>query len=782
MNKNKTIKIFIVAFAILFAAGINSKSQADLSEQPVDLVDPLIDSANSRWFFFSSASRPFGMVNLSPDTEVRGAWGSGYRYDTEKVLCFSHIHAWQLAGIPVMPVVGDMAIKGGLKQYGSFFSHEKEEVSPGYHKIFLEDYGITAELTSTTRVGFHRYTFPESDSARIIFDLGAKLGPTDMAGALIRKTGESEIEGYVINAATRRRPKETTIYFVARLNKPFTEFSGWEGNSQVRKDEISGKDCGAYLGFKTTSGEKILMKVAISYVSIQQARLNLTTELDHEEFDQVVRDSHQDWNDWLSKIEVTGGSHNQRVRFYTDLWHALQGRRIASDVNGKYLDMTGDTPRTGQIPLGPDGKPIYNHHNSDAFWGAQWSISILWSMAYPNVMNDFVNTMVDMYKNGGLIPRGPSGGNYTFVMTGASSTPFIVAAYQKGIRNFDVETAYEGMRKNHFPGGLMSKAGYEHNSEKGGGIEYYIERGYVPERFVPINALHVKGAGQTLEYSYQDWCLAQMAKSLEKNEDYELFMKRSENYKNLFDKKYNLMRPRTLLGNGIWPFRLESSKGFVEANALHDRWFVPHDIPGLIKLMGGREAFTEILKTTFENAEKHDFVSTGPGYNKGLNYSNQPAMHPAHLFNYSGTPWLSQKYVRKVKEQAFGGTTPHEGYRGDEDQGLMGSLSVLMAIGLFDVQGGAAQNPHYEITSPIFDKVVIHLDQNYYTGEKFVIDTKNNSKENVYIQSANFNGEPLTKPWISHSDFAAGGKISLELGPKPNKQWGSAPEDAPGFK
>ena len=700
----------LTGFVLLGSSGIVIAENADAKE-PVDWVDPLIDSANSRWIFFSSACRPFGMVNLSPDTDVKGWWNSSYCYHTESIRGFNHVHAWQLAGLSVMPVVGEVDLTAGSDAFRSKFSHDSEICRPGYHAVTLERYGVRVELTSTDRVGFHRYTFPASPQSKVLFNLGSDSGPSPIPDALARKVSDVELEGYVVNGPTVRRPKPCTVYYVARFDKPFADFGGWAGKELLQAgstDEISGKDSGAVVRFATSEGEMVQMKVGLSYVSIEQARLNLQTELPDWDFDRVKDDSRRVWNQWLGKIEVEGGSDAQRTKFYTDLWHVLLGRRINSDVDGKYCDNTGTEPVIRQIPLDGDGRPKHAHFNSDAFWNTFWNINQVWALAYPDMMRQWVNFLVDMYSDGGLIPRGPAGHNYSFVMISAHSTPFIVSAYMKGIRDFDVETAYQGMRKNAFPGGLMSKAGYEHNTCTGGGIEYYIQRGYIPDDRKDIGGWHPDGAAQTLEYSYDDWCLAQMAKALGKQDDYRLFMARAENYRNMFDASTGFMRPRKSDGSWLEPFDPLGPKGWCEGTAWQYTWFVPHDVQGLIDLMGGRNAFNRKLDYAFEKSAAESFVG------KYVNYGNQPSIEMAHLFNYSGAPWLAQKWVRQVKEKTFGGTTPDSGYRGDEDQGQAGGLGVLMAIGLFEVRGGAAADPIYEITSPIFDRVTIHLDDRHY--------------------------------------------------------------------
>jgi len=785
-----TVRIFGLTLLCSLVLGGTHVLAQTTQKQPVDLVNPIVDAANSRWFFFNSASRPFGMVNLSPDNAVNADWGAGYRYHSDSIKCFSHVHGWQLSGVPVLPTTGEFKGHLGADNYGSRFSHAKEVIKAGYHKVVLDAYNITAELTSTTRVGFHKYTYPASAQSHILFDFSTFLGPSDTQKGYVKKVSNQEIEGYAIMAPTVRRPKILPVYFVAVFDKPFDSFNGWRnGKLEPITDVIEGKRTGAYLSFKTKAGEVRKMKVAISYVSEAQARINLNAELPHWDFEKTVRDSHTDWNNWLSRIEIQGGSDTDRSRFYTDLWHALLGRRIISDVNGKYSDMTGPQRLIKQIPLDANGKPKFNHHNSDSFWGAQWTINTLWHLVYPEVTESFVNSMVMMYQDGGLIPRGPAGGNYTYVMTGASTTPFIVSAYLKGIKGFDIEKAYEGLRKNHFPGGMMSKAGYEHNTLKGGGIEYYMERGYVPHPLSKTRyGFHQDGSTQTLEYAYQDYTLAQMAKKLGKTDDYNLFMKRAENYKNVWNPDLGWMWNRTLDGKWGEPVDiLRYDNGWEEGNAAQYTWFVPHDIRGLINLMGGREAFTTKLNSSFEKARKHDFVS-GKSHDKEtleelrrvfINYGNQPSIQTAHLFNYAGSPWLTQYWTRQVIEKVYSGISPDFGYSGDEDQGLMGSLSVLLKTGLFSTNGGTTSEPFYEISSPIFNRITIKLNPKYYKGKQFVIDAKNNSAQNLYIQSAQLNGKPLDRPWVSHETVVNGGILTLQMGNKPNKAWGSKPEHAP---
>ena len=784
----RTVTILMLAGTFLFKAPVlygQSKAGATVQMDKAGLVEPRVDAANSRFFFFSSACRPFGMVNLSPDMVLSGTWGSGYRYNTDTIRCFSHIHCWELSGIPVLPTTGIFRGQEGPDKYGSSYSHQDEEVHPGYHRVFLKDYGIKAELTSTMRVGFHRYTFPRAQESDVLFDFTTMLGSSETDSAAVFRVNSSELEGLAVMSATTRRPKPVTVYFVAAFDKPFASFGGWRnGRIEAVGDYISGRHTGAYVRFPTGPNEVRMMKVAISYVSIAEARKNLQQELPHWDFYRVVKESRDEWNRWLGRIEVEGGTLMEQRRFYTDLWHALQGRRVVSDVSGSYIDNTGALPRVGQIPLEADGRPLFNHYNSDAFWGAQWSLNTLWGLVYPEVTESFINSLLMMYKDGGLIPRGPSGGNYTYVMTGATTTPFIVSAYMKGIRGYDVNLAYEGMRKDHFPGGMMGKAGYEFNTSVGGGIDEYIKLGYVPW---PLSekkyGLHQDGSAQTLEYAYQDYALAQIAGLLGKQDDYTLFMQRADNYRNIWNKDIGWMWTKTREGKWNEPVDiLQYEHGWVEGNAAQYTWFVPHDVAGLIQLMGGPAAFTQKLNGSFETARKHGFVS-GDFKDSAeqerlrrvyINYANQPCMETPFLFNFSGAPWLTQYWTRQVIDSVYSGISPQKGYGGDEDQGLMGGLAVLLKTGIFSTNGGVSQRPFYEISSPLFSRIVFHLNPRYYPGGQFVIEAEGNGPSKPYIESANLNGQSLDKPWIYHDELVKGGKLVLVMGDKPNKQWGSS--------
>lgn len=701
------------------------------------------------------------MVNLSPDTEINGAWGTGYRYKTDTVKGFSHIHAWQLSGVSVMPVtISKENEKSVFSDFYSKFSHESEEIKPGFHRLELSRYGIKAALTSTLRVGFHHYSFPEGRKGAVLFNLNTALGPNNNQGAELQKINDRELQGKVVLTPTQRRPKPVTVYFAAIFDSDVSE---------IRRDEETGN----FLVFPKLSEQELYMKIGISYTSMENARLNIERELKHWDFDRVVTVSKSEWNNLLGRIKVEGGSETDQRRFYTDLWHALQGRRIINDVNGAYPDNTGADFRVGQLPLDSQGNLKFNHFNSDSFWGAQWTINTLWGLVYPEIKQQFVYSLLQYYKDGGLVPRGPSGGNYTYVMTGATSTPFIVSAIQEGLVTSDLDFIYEALKNNHMPGGMMEKAGYEHKTSSGGGLKHYLANGFVPYP-IPEGQFggHQDGASLTLEYAYQDWTLAQLAKKIGRKEDYAYFLRRSENYKNIYDVESGWMRPRDI--NGRWledfdPYNYRN--GFVEANGAQATWFVPHNLEGLAELMGGTAIAADKLQSQFYEAERHGFTAgtshdleEHPEFRRiPINYGNQPSIQTAFVFHKLGRPDLGQYWSRKVVGKTFSGLSPSTGYNGDEDQGLMGSLSVLMKIGLFQMNGGVDEDPEYLIGSPIFDKITIELNPDFYSDSSVVIDARNNRNDHVYVLSPQWNKELLGGYSLRHSQLTKGGTLELQM-------------------
>jgi predicted alpha-1,2-mannosidase len=511
--------------------------------------------------------------------------------------------------------------------------------------------------------------------------------------------------------------------------------------------------------YPVRKGDELKIKISISFTSVANAWENMESDCDHWDFEKVRMESRQEWNKELRKIEVKGGTRDQRVKFYTDLWHTLLGRHKLNDHNGDYPDYTSGIRqgshtraelKVKKLPIDANGVVRFNMYNSDAFWLTQWNLNVLWGLAWPELLDDFSASLIQYANNGGLLPRGPCAGGYSYIMTGCPATNLIVSAYMKGLlRKANAAQAFEIMKRNHMPGGMMG----------GREIDFYVKYGWRPGN-----------AGITLEWAFQDWALSQMAWKMGRKKDAEYFSNRSSGWKKLFNNELGLVLPKDKEGNWTHNNPL-SGRGWIEANAWQGTWSVSHDIAGLAELMGGNNQLCEKLNYSFEKAEPSHFVFA---YNDGyVSYANQPGCSNAHVFNYAGKPWLSQYWVRKVNEQAYGGTTPDKGYGGhDEDQGQMGGVSALMSMGLFSLKGTTATDPIYEITSPVFDEVKIDLNKNYYPGKTFTIKTYNNSQENCYIQKAVLNGMPLEQCWFYHEQFASGGMLELWMGNKPNKNWG----------
>ena len=775
------------------------------AKPPVDYVDPMIGTVDSRWMLYPGPSMPFGMVKLSSDNQEH-KWKAGYDYRIDNISGFSHIHSWVMGGLLMMPATGKLYINPGTEKdpdsgYRSRIDHNTEVARVGYYSVFLDDYKIKCELTSTLRTGFQRYTFPKSDSARILIDL---LTPTeynyDVDWAQITKINDHEIEGFSKQKTFDHFSSlnnEYTIYFVVQFSKPFHSFNGWigfkreqdfdhlikSGGLKLNTNEIMGRgDIGAFVSFKTNDGEEIMVKTGISLVSIEQARLNLETELGPFgwDFDGVSLSTRNTWNDLLSKIEVEGGSETDKIKFYTNLYRSYSARTIWSDVNGKYVDMCEQIVTAND----PDS-PVYG---CDAFWNTFWNLNQLWALVTPEIANSWVKSLLEVYDRGGWLPKGPTGIEYSSIMVASHEVALINSAYQKGIRNYDVEKAYEAIRHVQMePGRAHPCGGLVGNTQ----LKKYMELGYVP--YGPGTSISYFGTpdegpvSNTLDYAFDDWNVAQMAKALGKADDFKYFTKRANNFRNVFDKENGYVRPR--LADGSWveaesafgdQKRSDSWKGtgFIEGNAWQYTWFVPHDVNALVEMLG-KEEFNNRLNKGFEISSKANFNATGDLFADYLiNHGNQPNMQAAYLFNYSGKPWLTQKWVREIMDHYYG-SHPEDGWPGDEDQGQMGAWFVMSALGLFEMDGGGSTKPIYEIGSPLFEKITIHLDTDYYKGETFVIEAKGVSAEKRYIQKASLNGIKLTKPWFYHSDLVGGGTLVLKMGSKPNKRWGSKPEDAP---
>jgi predicted alpha-1,2-mannosidase len=741
-------------------------------KEPVDYADPLLGTSESRWMLNPGATMPFGMVQLSPDNQG-DVWKSGYEYSLNNIGGFSHIHSWTMVGLSVMPTVGllstyrgpaDAPTTGWTSGYRSRIDKKTEVASPGYYGVTLMNGNIRTELTSTTRAGFFSFSYPEShDEAHILFDLDIPgEAKTDILDARFTKVSDTEIEGY---SHQKWSWNEYTVHFVVRFNKPMKNFGGWKGDKvQKTINEIVGNGkMGAFADFSVKAGEQILMQTGISLVSIENARLNLNTEMKpfNWSFDGVRKNARNVWNGMLGKIKVEGGTEIDKKKFYSNFYRSYVARTTWSDVNGQYVDVNEKVRQASS--------PVYG---SDALWNTFWNLNQLWGLVNPNLTSNWTKSLLEIYKTGGWLPKGPAGIEYSGIMEASHEIPLIVGAYQKGIRDFDLNLAFEAiMHQQTIPGVRTPENGYAGNRF----YKSYLELGYVPQEDGQVS--------NTLEYAYDDWCAAQFSKALGKESEYQMFLKRAGNYKNVWDPETKYIRMKYKDGTWVkeWsPFCCTnfSGPGYLEGNAWQYSFFNPHDVQGILNLMGTAE-FNHRLNDGFVKSVKYNFNAEGDQYDLvPVNHGNQPNMQAAWLFNYSGKPWLTQNWTREIMNRYYG-STPYHGWLGDEDEGQMGAWYVMAAMGLFQTDGGVASKPFYEIGSPIFSKITLTLDQQYYKGKTFVIEARNTSNINRYIQSASLDGKALTKPWFYHSDLVDGGTLILQMGAKPNQKWGSKPSDAP---
>ena len=626
-------------------------------DTPVDWADPYIETDRGRFFLFITGQRPYGMIGAAPMTLNWNNSGGGYAYRMKEILGFPQIHNWTISGINLMPTTGKTDPSKGIDAWKSAFKHDDEIVQPGYHRVYLKDSHVWVHQTATDRVSFYKFQWTEDMEAQILFSLNGLLGNSRMTNAEVKKISDTQFEGSFssVDRAYNVGPHDFKIYFVAEVDKEWDSFNAWDGEKKFKDiDRLRGNEMGTSLAYNVKAGDELKLKIAISYTSVENAHNNLETECSTWDWEAVCNETRDIWNDWMSRITVEGGEEEQRVKLYTDLWHVLMGRHKINDANGDYPDNTtgkrtivwnqnGEvvSPVTYIRNTGVDenGKPLHNMYNSDAFWLTQWNLNVLWSLAWPEMLDDMAASLVTYSNNGGLIPRGPSGGGYSFIMTGCPGTNLIVSAYMKDLMTkADPQNAYEQIKKNHMPGGMMGLPD---------DIRFYIEKGWWPA-----------SAGINIEAAFQDWGAAQMAKKLGHQEDYQYFMKRSESWKKCFNPKHGLLFPVMHDGSFMHDDPLTMA-GYVEANAWQATWGVSHDIPGLSDMMGGDDVFCEKLNYAFEKEREHDYVhGYGAGY---VSYANQPGCSNAHVFSYAHKPWMSQYWVRRVREQAYSGITSELG-------------------------------------------------------------------------------------------------------------------------
>lgn len=760
----------IVATAALAAFAIIPDKKT-----PADYVNPMIGASTSEKAAgslhglgktFPGATTPYGMVQVSPNTITGGDNGSGYssEHNTIEGFAFTQMSGigWygDLGNFLVMPTTGKLFTSAGKTEqpatgYRSHYDKASEVAAAGYYSVQLTDYGIRAEATAARRSGMLRFTFPQNKQSRIQIDLARRVGGTSSIQSLKIVNGNA-IEGFM-----KCTPEgggwgdgdgkaDYTVYFYAEFSKPLKKYGVWSADipadwSRKREDvtseryqklvanaaviemvkEKEGRHLGFYTEFETKKGEQVLMKSGISFVSIAGAKNNLQTDIKAWDFNKVKADAKALWNASLSRIKVEGGTEEEKAIFYTAMYHTQIDPRTFQDADGKYPGGDGKVHQ----PRGFTKRTIFSG------WDVFRSQMPLQTVINPALVNDMVNSLITLADEKGkdYLERWEFLNAYSGCMIGNPAVSVMADAYAKGIRNFDVNKGYQ------LAVSSVEKFG---NGEKG----------------------YAGGISTTLEYAYFEWCVSELAKGLGKTADQQKYFKRSRSYKNIWNTEKGWFRPKKDDGSWEeWPKdgRMTQGYGSVESNPYQQGWFVPQDVEGMITLMGGEEKTLADLKNFFDNVPE-DMM-----WNDYYNQANEPVHHVPFLFNKLGAPWLTQKWTRTICSKAYHNSVI--GLVGNEDVGQMSAWYVLAASGFHPITPGSTR---YELTSPVFNRIDLQLDQNYYTGQQFSIVAVNNSPENIYIQSAKLNGKPYLHSYIDHADIVAGGKLELVMGNTPNKKWG----------
>ncbi len=707
------------------------------------LADPLIGTGG-HGHTFPGASAPFGMVQLSPDTRVEG-WDAcaGYHYSDSTILGFSHTHL-SGTGIPdygdflFTPVSGETNLQAAMQSaHSSRFTHRKETARPGYYSVFLDDYSVTAELTATTRVGVHRYSFAEGDIPNIIVNLLHGLGPDRVIDSQIEVRGDSELSG---SRRSSGWAKDQQVFFHAAFSKPFSSVALFSNNQLQRKSRsLHGTDLKCVVTFDPDDLNVVTVKVGISFVSPEGARRNLEAEVPEWDFDTIRERAEKEWARELGKIEIQGGTDKQRRTFYSALYHTMLSPNVSSDVDGSYRQMDG------RITKAVDFTP----YSVFSLWDTFRAEHPLLSIIDRKRTRDFVRSLLAKYDQSGVLPVWELASNETWTMIGYHSVPVIVDSYVKGIGGIDPEHAYRAMRHS---------AMMDHQ-----GLRSYREFGYIP-------ADHDgESVSKTLEYAYDDWCIGRMAELLGYHDEAEDLFQRAQYYKNLYDPVSGFMRPKS---NSTWvePFDPASvTFHYTEANPWQYSFFAVQDIAGLIRLMGGNARFVLKLdslflaNSTLKGRNQPDITGLIGQYAHG----NEPSHHTAYLYNYAGAPSKTQHFARLIMDSLY--SSRPDGLPGNEDCGQMSAWYVMSALGFYQVCPG---DPMYTIGSPLFERTLIHLEN----GREFVIQADGNSARNRFIQSASLNDNPLTSPFFSHEQLLEGGTLLFAMGSETTTHWaGSVP-------
>lgn len=736
-----------------------------------DYIDTRMGTAHSRWMIAPGPWMPFSMVKLSPDNQDSG-WQSGYDPSFESIGTFSHIHEWTMAGLGIMPANGPLkteigsqsSLVKGANSYRSAIDETSEETKVGYYKVDLTDYQIKAELTATSRCGFQRYTYPQDKDARVMIDL--KI-PSEydyqIVEGSVKQTGARRIEGFSKqlskNVWSADADQNYTIYFVIEFNKDIKKFGGWHDHTLWETDTMTARyphRFGCYAEFDTTDHPEVMVRSGISYVDMAGASNNLSNEITEPfgwNFEAVRKHQSDSWNNILNRVRIYSNDYREKVRFYTNLYRAFC-RNTFSDADRRWVDAAGNIQKLDD----PDAVAL----GCDAFWNTFWNLNQVWNLIAPEWSSRWVKSQLAMYDANGWLAKGPSGMKYIPVMVAEHEIPLLVSTYQMGIRNYDAEKMFRAIVKMQTTPAQRVANGFAGNRD----LETYLQHQYVPAD---------KGRfSNTLEYSYDDWTVSQLAKALGKEEYYRTFSDRGNWWKNAINPATGYAQMR--YSNGEWeknfdPFKSGANHHYVEGNAWQLTFFVPQDVPALTEFIG-KERFIDRLSWGFKASEPWRYNAPGDQYwDFPVVQGNQQSMHFAFLFNWAGQPWQTQRWSRSIIDRYYGFDTSNA-YLGDEDQGQMSAWFVMAALGLFQTDGGCNAEPVYELGSPLSEKIKIDLGKHFGRGKQFIIKASNTSRENKYIQSAKLNGKKLNSFKFPAKELLKGGTLELEMGNRPNKNWG----------
>ena len=747
MFKNSKLNIICLFLITFITVSCKKEKIRELKVEGFKFVDPIIGTGG-HGHTYPGATVPFGMLQVTPVNGTNGwDWCSGYHYSDSIAIGFSHLALsgtgiGDLADVLFMPINKDVDLSKNFNSrdslsYKSSYSHANEKASPGYYQLFLEDSNVNVELTTSKRTAYHKYTFKENDEQSIVVDLGFAINWDQATKTQITVEDEYTISGYRFSTGWAKNQK---VFFVAKFSKSIKNHTIYSDGIRSNGDSSEGIKTSSQLFFNNDDIE-LQAKVALSSVSIDNAKENISKNGFN--FEIKKAESENIWKKALSKVEVETAIDSLKTMFYTAMYHTQLAPVTFSDKNGQFRK-ENDTIATASN---------YTAYSTLSLWDTFRAEHPLLTITEPDKVSDIINTMLEYYNTKQTLPVWTLYGNETNTMTGYHAIPVIVEAYKKGIRGFDVEKAYEAMKTT-----MMQ-------DERG--LNHYKKYGYIPY------SLQEESVTITLEYAYNDWCVAQMAKTLGKNADYLFFSKRAKAYQNLFDKNTGFMRGKSQDGK-TWrePFDPKHSAhrikaDYTEGNAWQHSWFVPHDVSNLIKLHGGNELFSNKLEQLFaESSEINgDNISNDiSGLIGQYAHGNEPSHHIAYLFNHANKPWRTQYWVSEILKTQYN-TTPN-GISGNEDCGQMSAWYALSSIGLYSMNPASGD---YEIGSPIFEKTTISLSEEL----SFIIKAEHVSSKNIYIQSATLNGNIFNQTFIKHQQILDGGILHFVMGSEPNKNWGT---------